>query len=257
MAMKVALYARRSKPPRDWNLAEHPGEEAPGSIDAQMRRLQAWAATNSHEVVMAETDTASGRNPNRPGWQRVLGAVRGGHVQCVALTKTSRAMRNAKHYLETVEVFLQRGCWLEVLDQPIASVRGKDDPMAKAFRTVAAAFNELELDLIREQSLEVLEVREDGRTYGPRSERPAGRPVKYGEGHRFRVRNGRRRHDRARCPACRMVEIGGDAAGVRQQVSGLTDGKEEVAAYPDDGEPTGARPLSPRAEARLNLEEGA
>jgi DNA invertase Pin-like site-specific DNA recombinase len=201
--MRVALYARRSQPPKGWKPS-YPGEDPEGSTQAQMKRLEKWAGDNGHESALKETDTATGRNPHRPGWERVIAAVRGGHVQAVAITKTSRAMRNTIHYLTTVEQdFLPRGCYLEVLDQPMATVRGKGDPMAVAFRTVAAAFNQLELDLAREASMEVMERREDGRLYGPRSERPSGRPSEYGEGHKFRVRGGRREHDRARCQACR------------------------------------------------------
>jgi DNA invertase Pin-like site-specific DNA recombinase len=201
--MRVALYARRSKPPKGW-VPSSPGEAAPGSIDAQLAKLKQWAEAERHQVAMVETDQATGKNPNRPGWERIMAAVRGGHVQCVAITRTSRAMRNTRHYLDAVEVFLERGCQLEVLEQPMASVRGRGDPMAVAFRTVAAAFNQLEVDLHAEQSLEVLERREDGRLYGPRSPRPAGRPTEYGSDHKFRVRaNGAREHDRARCRACR------------------------------------------------------
>lgn len=201
--VRAALYARRSQPPKAWRPSYH-GEEPEGSTQAQMRRLEAWAASQGHQVTIRGMDTATGRNPHRPGWERVMAAVRGGHVQLVAITKTSRAMRNTLHYLETVENdFLPRGCHLEVLDQPMACVRGKADPMAIAFRTVAAAFNQLELDLAREASMEVMERREDGKLYGPRSERPSGRPVEFGDGHKFRVRAGRKEHDRARCRTCR------------------------------------------------------
>lgn len=201
--LRVALYARRSQPPKGWKPA-YPGEDPEGSTQAQMKRLEAWAGAQGHDVVMREADTATGKNPNRPGWERVMAAVRGGHVQLVAITKTSRAMRNTLHYLQTIEEgFIPRGCHLEVLDQPMASVHGKTDPMAVAFRTVAAAFNQLQLDLDREAAMEVMERRDDGRLYGPRSARPSGRPNEYGDGHKFRVRSGRREHDRARCAACR------------------------------------------------------
>lgn len=209
--MRAALYARRSKPPKGW-VPSYPGEVAPGSTDAQLAKLQAWAKTAGHEVILQEHDTATGKNPNRPGWQRIMAAVKGGHVQVVAITRTSRAMRNSKHYLEVVEVFLERNCIMEVLEQPMASVRGRGDPMAVAFRTVAAAFNQLEVDLHDEQSNEVLERREDGKLYGPRSDKPAGRPVEFGPEHKFRVRGGSRRHDRANCRVCHGQTGGPDGS---------------------------------------------
>jgi DNA invertase Pin-like site-specific DNA recombinase len=208
---RVALYARRSKAPRGWKPAT-PGEEAPGSIQAQMARLEGWARANGHEVVLRAMDTRTGRDPNRPGWQKILGAVKGGHVQVLAITKTDRAMRSTAHYLQTIDVLLERGVQLEVLDQPMASLRGQGDPMAVAFRTVAAAFAQLERDLATERSAEVLEVRADGRTYGPRSSRPAGRPSVYSaaSGHRMRVRAGRPVHDKAKCKACGWRNGGSD-----------------------------------------------
>lgn len=209
--MRVALYARRSKPPKGWK-ATAPGEQAPGSTDAQMAKLRAWAGANGHEVVLAEADTATGKNPNRPGWQRVMAAVRGGHVQGVAITRTSRSMRNTRHFLEVIEEMERRSCCLEVLEQPAASFRGKTDPMGRAFLTISGAINQLEIELHDEQSNEVMEVREDGRTYGPRSELPAGRPSEYGIGHKLRVRDGRRIHDKPKCRACRGGETGGVVA---------------------------------------------
>lgn len=210
--MKVAIYARKSKPPSDWRPAQE-GELPPTSVEVQVRRLKAACEAQGHEVVLVETDTASGSNPNRPGWKRLLAAVRGGSVQGVWMTRTDRAMRSAKHYLEVVEVFLARGCWLDFLDQSMSSVHGKSDPMATAFRTVAAAFAQLELDLTRERSGEVMERGEDGRLYGPRSEKPAGRPVEFGPEHKFRVRGGSRVHDKARCRACRGEKGGSASSG--------------------------------------------
>lgn len=212
---RVALYARKSKPPSDWRPAAD-GELPPTSVETQVARLQKHMAALGHGVVMVETDTASGANPNRPGWRRVLSAIDGGHVQQVWMTRPDRAMRSTKHYLEVVERCQKRGVHLEFLDQPASSVRGKDDAMAVAFRTVQSAFNQLTLDLAREASMEVLERDpEDGKLYGPRSELPAGRPVEFGPEHKFRVRGGSKRHDRARCTACR-----GQTGGVGAMLSG-------------------------------------
>lgn len=206
--MRVALYARRSKPPKGW-LPSFPGEHAPGSLEAQLSKLRAWAEDGGHEIMLEEADTATGRNPNRPGWRKIMGAVKGRHVDLVLLTRTSRAMRNVRHYLDVVDQFIKRGVRMEVLEQPQASVGDRDDPMSRAFRTIAAAFNQLEVDLHREQSMEVLERRSDGRLYGPRSDKPAGRPTEYGPEHKFRTRNGRQVHDKPKCPICRGGETGG------------------------------------------------
>ncbi|MHB1262034.1 MAG: recombinase family protein [Thermoplasmatota archaeon] len=201
--MKVALYARKSK-----------GMPA----EVQMRRLRAVADQEGHEIVLAAQDVASGRDPNRPGWDDVVRAVKGGAVRSVWMTKTDRAMRSARHYLAVVEDVLEpRGCQLRVLDQPMASVTDYNDPLAKAFRTIGAVFAQLEVDLADERSNEGHELR-DGRWYGPSGE-PVGRPpgrkvggefVPWGSDHKFRVRNGRRVHDKLRCRAC--GETGGQPA---------------------------------------------
>lgn len=209
--MKAAIYARRSKPPKGW-VPSYPGEEAPGSLDAQLKKMRQWAEDNGRTLILEASDTATGRNPNRPGWRRIMGAVKGRHVQEVILTRTSRAMRNVRHYLEVVEVFIERGVRMTVIEQPQASVGAQDDPMSRAFRTIAAAFNQLEVDLHREQSMEVLERREDGRLYGPRSDLPSGRPAEYGSEHKFRTRNGSKVHDKAKCRVCREAE-GGETGG--------------------------------------------
>lgn len=200
--MKVAIYGRRSK-----------GQEPEG----QLGRLRAAALAEGHSIVLEASDVATGSDPNRPGWVKVMNAVRGGHVQGVWITKTDRAMRSAKHYLEAVESFLARGCHLRVLDQPMACVADRDDPMSRAFRTIGAAFAQLELDLADERSNEGHYVK-DGRTYGP-SGKPVGRPPGYGEGHQFRLRNGRREHDKARCRACRGGETGGLVATVADRAN--------------------------------------
>lgn len=156
--------------------------------------------------MLVEHDVVSGGNPNRPGWNRILQAARGRHVHAIWAVKLDRVMRSVKHFCEVADELVSLGVNLDLLDQPGASVR-QGDAMAKAFRSMAAVFAELELDLARERSADVMERREDGRLYGPKSERPAGRPVEYGADHKFRMRGGRREHDRANCRACRGGEI--------------------------------------------------
>lgn len=147
-------------------------------------------------------DVVTGGDPNRPEWDRVMAAVRGGTVRRVYATKMDRPMRSAKHYLEVADVFIARGAELVFIDQPQANVV-RDDAFSKMVRGVGAVFAEFELDIIRERTADVMTIGEDGRVYGPRSEIPAGRPREYGEGHKMRIRDGRPVHDAARCRLCR------------------------------------------------------
>lgn len=188
----VAVYARKSK-----------GQEP----DAQLGRLVRAVEAEGLFLHTSATDVASGKNPNRPGWQRIMAAVDGGQVRQVWITKVDRAMRSSKHYLDVVERLQKRGCHLRVLDQPMLNVLDKDDPMSKAFRTIGAAFAQLEVDLAAERSNEGHEVRPDGVMVGP-SGAPVGRPREFGVGHKMRQRGGKFVHDRPRCKVCRG-ETGG------------------------------------------------
>ena len=202
--MKVALYARNSKPPKGWKPSVS-GEEPPGSWRTQLEALRTWAAREDHEVALEQHDMASGRDPHRPGWERIVAEARGHHVALVAATKLDRVMRSTQHFLQVTEEFLALGVELVFID---AGLRvSKQDAQSTFMRTVLAAAAQLERDLTKERIASVMELR-DGKLYGPRSARPAGRPREYSEveGHRFRVRAGHRVHDRARCRMCRAKE---------------------------------------------------
>ncbi len=215
--MKLALYARNSKPPRGWKPS-HPGEEPPGSWKQQLDALREWAARNGHEVVLEKHDAKkSGRDPNRPDWEAVMQEARGHHIQAVAATKLDRVMRSVPHFYEVASEFMGLGVDLTFIDTGLSL--SKRDPFSKATLGILAVVAELELDLARERQADVMRRGEDGRLYGPRSERPSGRPGEYGEGHRFRIRAGSRVHDKARCRVCRGEKggVGGKGSGTRPQ----------------------------------------
>ncbi len=204
---RVALYGRNSKPPRGWKPS-YPGEEPPGSWRQQLDVLRAWAAREGYNVVQEEHDAnVSGRDGNRPGWKRIMSSVRGRHVHIVAAIKLDRVMRSVVHYHQTADVFLERGVDLVFTETGLRI--SKQDAMSKYFINNLASIAELERDLAKERQDAVMSVREDGRTYGPRSEQPAGRPSVYraADGHKMRIRNGREVHDKGKCrhEACRVA----------------------------------------------------
>lgn len=205
--VRVGLYGRNSKPPKGWKPSFR-GEQPPGSWKIQIARLRAQLPADA-DVVWEGYDVVTGSDPNRPKWAELLRLVRGGHVQHVYVTKLDRVMRGLNHFLDVSKIFDERGAHLIFVDSQGASIRGKD-PFAKAMRNNIAVFAELELDLARERAQDVMRVGDDGRTYGPRSERPAGRPSEYGEGHKMRRRGGRLVHDRPRCALCRGITGGFD-----------------------------------------------
>lgn len=213
----IGLYTRKSK-----------GMPA----EVQLKRLRVAAAAEGHNVVLEATDVATGTNPHRPGWDAMVRAVKGGTVRQVWMTKMDRAMRSARHYLTVVEDVLEpRGCLLRFIDQPMACVTDYKDPLARAFRGMGAVFAELEVNLADERSNEGHEFR-DGRWYGP-SGAPVGRVPEYGDGHKFRVRAGRRVHDKARCKLC--GETGGSPTSLSDSSPAAGVAEPNGCATPEAG----------------------
>ncbi len=205
--MKLALYARNSKPPRDWDPSKHPGEEPPGSWKIQLQLLHEWAARQGHTVLLEEHDMASGRDPNRKGWERLMQEARGHHIDAIVSTKLDRVMRSAPHFYKVADELSSLGVDLMFTDNGMRI--SKRDPFNKATLGILAVVAELELDLARERQAAVMHRGEDGKLYGPRSSKPSGHPpTDYGEGHRFRIRGKYRVHDRPRCRACRAAKEG-------------------------------------------------
>jgi hypothetical protein len=218
----VAVYGRNSKPPKGWK-PRFEGDEPPSSWRVQIERTRAVAEQAGDAVVLEAHDIGKGGDPNRPEWERVLNAVKAGKIRRVYCTKMDRPMRSAKHYLDVADVFVNRGAELVFIDQAQANVI-REDAFSKMVRGVGAVFAEFELDLIRERTADVMTVGEDGRTYGPRSEVPAGRPVEYGAEHKFRTRpDGSREHVKDRCPVCKGVGKPGveNAEGARPENGGV------------------------------------
>jgi len=209
--MTAAAYGRNSKPPKNWKPTEDQ-PEPPGSYRQQLAKCERFAVAAEEALAVQEFDVASGGNANRPAWSRIMSGVRGGTIHRVYATKLDRVARNLAHFLAIAAEFERRGAELVFTDQPAASIR-KADPAGKAMRNMLATFAEFELDLIRERSGAVMSIGEDGRTYGPRSDKPAGRPREFADGHKLRKRGSAMVHDRARCAACRG-ETGGVGASV-------------------------------------------
>src|SRR5437773_9736262 len=126
--MKVGLYARNSKPPRGWKPSTT-GEAPPGSWKVQHESLRAWAKREGHEVALEEHDMRSGKDANRPAWDRIIQDARGHHVHMVAVTKVDRVMRSMIHFYDVVREFSDLGIDLVFIDQGVRI--SKRDPMSK------------------------------------------------------------------------------------------------------------------------------
>ncbi len=121
------------------------------SLDAQRARVEAYAAFRGLELVEVVVDagvSASKPLAARPGGAAVLAALKAGTAQAVIAAKLDRLFRSAADALAVTRTWDDAGIALHLLDM------GMDtrSPMGRAFLTMAAAFGELELNLIRERT---------------------------------------------------------------------------------------------------------
>jgi DNA invertase Pin-like site-specific DNA recombinase len=67
--MKVALYARVSKPQRGQLADIHAKDQNP---EVQLRELREWCRSNRHTVAFEYVERLSGKNANRPQLQKMM-----------------------------------------------------------------------------------------------------------------------------------------------------------------------------------------
>lgn len=67
--MKLALYARVSKPPRGQAVDIQVKEQNP---EVQLRELREWCRSNHHTIVFEYVDRLSGKNTKRPQLQKLM-----------------------------------------------------------------------------------------------------------------------------------------------------------------------------------------
>jgi DNA invertase Pin-like site-specific DNA recombinase len=67
--MKLALYARVSKPQRDLPIDAQAKEQNP---EVQLRELREWCRGNRHAVALEYVERLSGKNTKRPQLQKLM-----------------------------------------------------------------------------------------------------------------------------------------------------------------------------------------
>lgn len=151
---KAALYARVST--------------ADQSADGQLERLESWAESEGHWVVIKAVETASGRDANRPEMARVVGAARARRVDVVACCKVDRWARSVQHLARSVDQITERGVTWIAVDQGLKV--DPRDPTSNLLKNLLGAVAEWEADIISERTKEGLEAR---RAQGVQLGRPA------------------------------------------------------------------------------------
>jgi len=117
------------------------------SLAAQERKLRGWAMMNDHDI--AEVFVEEGVSGSLPVRSRPQGTILFNKLvkgDIIVAVKLDRMFRSALDALQTVEELKNKGVSLILLD--IGEV---SNGLAKVFLTIAAAFGEVERDMIRER----------------------------------------------------------------------------------------------------------
>ena len=155
--MKAIAYIRVS-------TAEQANEGV--RLDAQRAKLDAYATFKGLDLVDVIVDAGvSAGKPlaKRPGGARLLAAVEAAEAEAVIAVKLDRLFRDAADCLTVTRAWDGADVALHLLDMGVDT----STPMGRAFLTMAAAFAELERNLIAERTRDGLaQVRREGVTLG-------------------------------------------------------------------------------------------
>lgn len=133
--MKVALYARVSTDDQGQNP------------ETQLFRLRDIAKARGYEIYDEYVDFRSGKDANRPEFQRLLADCKGHKVDLIMVTKLDRMMRSTANLLNVLKALKKWHVDLECLDQPIDT----RSAAGQFFVTMLGAIAEFERELTRDR----------------------------------------------------------------------------------------------------------
>jgi site-specific DNA recombinase len=134
----VAIYVRVS--------TEEQARGENNSLDNQIYRCERYLSSNyddpeaMRQPKIYREEGYSGKNTNRPAYQKMMRDIRNGSVETVVFTELSRISRSVTDFLELVEEF-------ETLGVEFVSLREKFDttsPHGKLIMTILMALNQFE-----------------------------------------------------------------------------------------------------------------
>lgn len=136
--MKLALYARTST------------DDQKTGLEAQERALREYLTYRkipAESVLEFRDDGVSGTKRSRPGFDRMMAAVRSGEVKTVLVYSFSRFARNTRHLLDALEEFGERGVSFISLSEQIDT----SSSVGKFLFTIFAALAQFERDQTAER----------------------------------------------------------------------------------------------------------
>lgn len=140
--MKVALYARVSTRDQDETL--------------QLPRLREYAERAGWEIVGEYSDTATGKNCDRPGWQSIMSDARRRLFDRILVVKLDRIMRSVRLLLDDLEQLKAFEVQVFALDSGYLDLSSAG---SRLLLTVLGAMAEWEGDVISERTKVALEAR--------------------------------------------------------------------------------------------------
>lgn len=116
------------------------------TFDSQKGDLERYCAVNAPRAVWF-TDKASGKNFNRPGFERMLGQVRTGHIDRVIVWRLDRLGRTASGLTALFDEFANRHVDLVSLKDGFSL----DTPAGKLTANILASMASFERELLGER----------------------------------------------------------------------------------------------------------
>ncbi len=131
-------------------------QQASGAgMEAQRAALEAAALSRGWTVVEWVTDTASGKNTARPGFQRALGMLARGEAEALAAAKLDRISRSVLDFASLMERSRDEGWSVIALDLGVDTSTATGRFMA----SIIAAVAELERTMIGERTRAAMKVK--------------------------------------------------------------------------------------------------
>jgi site-specific DNA recombinase len=160
--LRVAIYCRKS-------VADRNGTDF-GSIDAQREAIQAFVLSQRGEGWVAlparyDDDGCSGSNTDRPAFQRILGDVKEGHVDVIAVYKIDRLSRSLTDFARLIDFFEEHNVTFVAVTQQFNTATS----MGRLTLNILMSFAEFERQVISERTADkMLATRKRGKwTGGP------------------------------------------------------------------------------------------